>query len=70
MTPSTSISAHQRRQLQALNDEHRDTLEALNHAQVNVNRTKADVDRALKLLDGEYHRKCRAILANGHALDE
>jgi len=46
MTPSTSISAHQRRQLQALNDEHRDTLEALSHAQVNVNRAKADVDRA------------------------
>ena len=63
MTPSTSISAHQRRQLQALNDEHRDTLEALNHAQ-------ASIIRAQKLNEQNYHRKRKAILANGHDLDE
>jgi hypothetical protein len=59
MTPSTSISAHQRRQLQALNDEHRDTQEALNHAQ-------ASIVRAMKLNEQNYHRKRKAILANGH----
>jgi len=63
MTPSTSISAHQRRQLQALNDEHRDTLEALNHAQ-------ASIVRAQKLNEQNYHRKRRAILSNGHDHDE
>jgi len=49
----------QRRQLRDLNNEHRDTLEALNHAQ-------ASIIRAQKLNEQNYHRKRRAILANGH----
>jgi len=64
MTPSTApISETQRRQLRDLNDEHRDTLEALNHAQVSIT-------RAQKLNEQNYHRKRRAILANGHDHDE
>ena len=62
MTPFTApISAHQRRQLRDLNEEHRDTLEALNHAQ-------ASITRAQKLNNQNYHRKRKAILANGHTL--
>ena len=49
----------QRRQLRDLNNEHRDTLEALNHAQVSIT-------RAQKLNEQNYHRKRPAILANGH----
>ena len=64
MTPSTApISESQRRQLRDLNNEHRDTLEALNHAQ-------ASIIRAQKLNEQNYHRKRKAILANGHDLDE
>jgi len=68
MTPSASISAssiteHQRQQLRDLNNEHRDTLEALNHAQ-------ASIVRAQKLNEQNYHRKRRAILSNGHDHDE
>jgi len=59
MTFITAISETQRRQLRALNDEHRDTLEALNHAQ-------ASIVRAQKLNEQNYHRKRKAILANGH----
>ena len=33
MTPSTAYTESQRRALRDLNNEHRDTLEALNHAQ-------------------------------------
>jgi hypothetical protein len=68
MTPSASISAssiteHQRRQLRDLNNEHRGTLEAPNHAQ-------ASIIRAQKLNEQNYHRKRRAILSNGHDHDE
>jgi hypothetical protein len=64
MTPSTApISETQRRQLRDLNDEHRDTLEALNHAQ-------ASIVRAQKLNEQSYHRKRLAILSNGHDHDE
>jgi hypothetical protein len=64
MTPSTApISESQRRQLRDLNNEHRDTLEVLNHAQ-------ASIIRAQKLNEQNYHRKRKAILANGHAQDE
>jgi hypothetical protein len=57
------ISDLQRQQLRDLNNEHRDTLEALNHAQ-------ASIIRAQKLNEQNYHRKRKAILANGHDLDE
>jgi hypothetical protein len=50
-------------QLRALNNEHRDTQEALNHAQVSIT-------RAQKLNEQNYHRKRRAILSNGHDDDE
>ena len=65
MTPSTThtISESQRRQLRDLNEEHRDTLEALNHAQ-------ASITRAQKLNEQNYHRKKRAILSNGDDDDE
>jgi len=59
MNITTATSAHQRRQLRDLNNEHRDTLEALNHAQ-------ASIFRAQKLNEQNYHRKRKAILANGH----
>jgi hypothetical protein len=61
MTPSTAytISETQRRQLRDLNNEHRDTLEALNHAQ-------ASIIRAQKLNEQNYHRKRKQILSNGH----
>jgi len=49
--------------LRDLNNEHRDTLEALNHAQVSIT-------RAQKLNEQNYHRKRRAILGNGHDHDE
>ena len=51
------------KQLWALNKEHRDTLEALNHAQ-------ASIIRAQKLNEQNYHRKRLAILSNGHDHDE
>jgi hypothetical protein len=52
------------KKLRDLNNEHRETVEALNHAQ-------ASIVRALKLNDQNYHRKRKAILsatqsANGH----
>jgi len=61
MIPSQAytISETQRRQLRDLNNEHRDTLEALNHAQ-------ASIVRAQKLNEQNYHRKRKAILSNGH----
>ena len=60
----TPISESQCRQLGELNAEYRDINEAINHAQ-------ADVDRAKKLYDMNYHRRRKAILsatssANGH----
>jgi len=63
MNITTAISALQRQQLRALNDEHRETLTALNHAQVSI-------VRAQKLNEQNYHRKRRAILSNGHDHDE
>ena len=63
MTTSTAYTESQRRALRDLNNEHRDTLEALNHAQASIN-------RAQKLNEQNYHRKRRAILSNGHDHDE
>jgi len=67
LSPSSHVvdrlTAEQRHQLRILNNEHRDTLEALNHAQ-------ASITRAQKLNEINYHRKRKAILANGHDLDE
>jgi len=57
------LVASQRDQLRALNNEHRGTMEALNHAQASIIRTQ-------KLNERNYHRKRKAILANGHDLDE
>lgn len=62
-TTAYTISETQRRVLRDLNNEHRDTLEALNHAQVSIT-------RAQKLNEQNYHRKRRAILSNGHDHDE
>ena len=63
MTTSTAYTESQRRALRDLNNEHRDTLEALNHAQASIN-------RAQKLNEQNYHRKKRAILSNGDDDDE
>ena len=57
------LTADQRRQLRDLNNEHRETNEAMNHAE-------ASIVRARKLTDINYHRRRKAILANGHDLDE
>ena len=57
-SPHVVVDSRQK-QLRALNLEHRDTLEALNHAE-------ASIVRARKLNDIKYHRRRRAILANGH----
>ena len=57
------LTADQRRQLRDLNNEHRETNEAMNHAE-------ASIVRARKLNDINYHRRRKAILANGHDLDE
>ena len=62
-TTAFTISETQRRALRDLNNELRDTLEALNHAQ-------ASIVRAQKLNEQNYHRKRRAILSNGHDDDE
>jgi hypothetical protein len=51
------LSKH--RQLRDLNNEYRDTMEALNHAEASINRTK-------RLTEQNYQRKRKAILANGH----
>ena len=51
--------ADQQKQLWSLNKEHRETLEALNHAE-------ASIVRARKLNDVNYHRRRKAILSNGH----
>jgi len=53
------LTADQRHQLRALNQEHRDTQEALNHSQ-------ASIIRAMKLNEINYHKRRKAILANGH----
>jgi hypothetical protein len=58
-TTAYTISETQRRQLRDLNDEYRDLNETINHAQ-------ASVDRAKKLNDINYHRRRRAIPADGH----
>jgi hypothetical protein len=61
LTPSPRIVAadDRQKQLRDLNNEHRDTLEALHHAE-------ASIVRARKLNDINYHRRRKAILANGH----
>jgi hypothetical protein len=61
---STTTNGHlstspKHRALRDLNNEFRETQEALNHAQASIN-------RALRLNDQNYHRKRKAILANGH----
>jgi len=61
-TATSTISAEQRRQLRELNAEYQDLNKEINHAQVSV-------DRAKKLNDINYHRKRKAILANGHSQD-
>jgi hypothetical protein len=58
-----TISASQRQQLRDLNNEHRHTQEALNHAQ-------ASIIRAQKLNEQNYHRKRKQILSNGHGDDD
>jgi hypothetical protein len=57
--------AHDTRQqlLRDLNREYRDTQEALNHAQASLN-------RGMKLMEENYQRKRKAILANGHNHDD
>jgi hypothetical protein len=57
MIPNTNGNGHDTaRLLRDLNNEHRDTLEALNHAE-------ASIARARKLNDINYHRRRKAILA-------
>jgi hypothetical protein len=46
-------------QLRALNTEYKATAEALNHSQ-------ASLTRAMRLLEENYHRTRKQILANGH----
>jgi len=48
-----------KQQLRALDKEHRETLTALNQAE-------ASVAHSRKLNDLSYHRRRKAILANGH----
>jgi len=64
MTASTAytISESRRRQLRELNAEYNDINKEINHAQ-------ASVDRAKKLHDINYHKRRKAILANGHDQD-
>ena len=63
LTPFPHIAAEQQdrdTRLRALNREFRETQEALNHSAASIN-------RAIKLNEQNYHRKRKAILANGHA---
>ena len=59
LIPPTQEHDTRQKQLRDLNQEHRDTLEALSHA-------GASLVRARKLNDLNYHRRRKAILANGH----
>jgi hypothetical protein len=59
MTELTNGHHQVQKQLRDLNNEQRDTLEALNHAQ-------ASLTRAIRLAEQNYQRKRKAILANGH----
>ena len=59
LIPPTQEHDTRQKQLRDLNQEHRDTLEALNHAE-------ASIVRARKLNDLNYHRRRKAIHANGH----
>ena len=59
LIPPTQEHDTRQKQLRDLNQEHRDTLEALNHAE-------ASIVRARKLNDLNYHWRRKAILANGH----
>ena len=61
--PTPHINDLQRRQLRELNAEYHGINEEINHAQ-------ASVDRAKKLNDISYHRRRKAILANGHTQDD
>jgi hypothetical protein len=64
MTVTLPQTTNQQKQLWALNKEHRDAQEALNH-------TQASLNRAMKLMEENYQRKRRAIInGNGHDHDE
>jgi hypothetical protein len=64
LTPSPRIVTDDRQaQLRALNNEYRDTQEALNH-------TQASLNRAMKLMEENYQRKRRAIIATANADEE
>ena len=57
------LVASQRDQLRALNNEHRETMEALNHAQASIVQTQ-------KLNEINYHRKRKQILSDGHGQED
>ena len=59
LTTFDHLTAEQRRQLRDLNQEHSETPKALGGAE-------ASIVRARKLNDINYHRRRRAILADGH----
>jgi len=64
LIPPTHVADPVQKQLRALNNEYRDTQEALNH-------TQASLNRAMKLMEENYQRKRRAIInGNGHDQDE
>jgi len=58
-SPRVTTADPVQQQLRALHKEHRETLTALNQAE-------ASVAHARKLNDLNYHRRRKAILANGH----
>ena len=62
-SPRVVVADDRQAQIRALDKEHRDTLTALNQAE-------ASIVHARKLNDLNYHRRRKAILANGHDLDE
>ena len=58
-SPRVVVADDRQAQIRALDKEHRDTLTALNQAE-------ASIVHARKLNDLNYHRRRKAILANGH----
>jgi hypothetical protein len=59
LIPPTQEHDTRQKQLRDLNQEHRETQEALNRAENSIL-------HARKLNDLNYHRRRKAILANGH----
>ena len=57
LTTFDHLTAEQRRQLRDLNQEHSETPKALGGAEASIVRARKDIS---------YHRRRRAILANGH----